>query len=253
MFSLQWYINCLRIYIFVSSHDQNIKYNIKIFESKLNVLCQMTNQTKEGEKTKRMKSDFDHEKSFPLKVVLLGATTVGKTSIVNAAMNNEVMIDQQPTIGACFVIKKVKVEDSLVRLHIWDKAGQERFRALTPMYFRDANSILLVYAVNDEVSFNYIGSWINCIETECHEKPKLYLVANKNDLEDSRKISIDQGERYAKEINADFCEVSALTRRDEILDLFYRVAQDSIASQAMMRTNNIIPTSHKTEEKNGCY
>jgi small GTP-binding protein len=72
------------------------------------------------------------------KLVLLGQSTVGKTSIINVAEGGSFSEDQSATIGACFHIKKMKVGSTGIKLHIWDTAGQERFRALAPMYYRGA-------------------------------------------------------------------------------------------------------------------
>ena len=89
------------------------------------------------------------ENAPKIKLVLLGDSKVGKTSIVTVVHGDEFIPDQTATIGACFHIKKMKIGDVALQLHIWDTAGQERFRSLAPMYYRDAQFALLVYSVDN--------------------------------------------------------------------------------------------------------
>ena len=106
-----------------------------------------------------------------IKIVLLGETGVGKTSIVNVVHGGEFIPEQTSTIGACFQIHKIKIGDQLVNLHLWDTAGRERFRALTPMYYRDAQCALLVYAINNSESFETIRQWYGGLKNDCQDMP----------------------------------------------------------------------------------
>ena len=128
-----------------------------------------------------------------VKIVLLGESTVGKTSIINVVHGGTYIQDQPTTIGACFYIKKMKIDDVTVKLHIWDTAGQERFRSLAPMYYRDAQYALLVFAVNNQDSFNAIESWHKGLVTNCSIMPKVVLIGNKIDLNEERCVSTSSG------------------------------------------------------------
>ena len=190
--------------------------------------------------------------SLGVKVVLLGESAVGKTSIVNLVHGGEYVPDQSSTIGACFQIHKMKVDDNVVNLHLWDTAGQERFRALAPMYYRDANYALLVYAIDNFDSFNSISEWYEGLQTDCQEMPHIILLGNKKDLESNRQISYIQGEELAKSINASFYEVSAKNDDGSLGEIFLSIAKESLQEQESTSAQQSVQFSHPTPEKKGC-
>jgi small GTP-binding protein len=170
-----------------------------------------------------------------IKVVLLGETSVEKTSIVSVAQGSGYQADQVATVGACFHIKKVRVGDISMKLHIWDTAGQERFRSLTPMYYRDSHFVLLVYAIDNVDTFTAIPRWYEGIVSECTTLPHLVLIANKLDLADARAVSTEQGRTQADAMSAKFYELSAKSGDPtvaKILDELADQAARDIASNA---------------------
>jgi small GTP-binding protein len=167
--------------------------------------------------------------SIPVvKVVLLGESSVGKTSIVSVAHGDPYSADQTATVGACFVIKNMSVGDSELRLHIWDTAGQERFRTLAPMYYRDAQFVLLVYAIDNVESFKKLESWRVEIVKECDPLPHMFIVGNKSDLENARAVQTVLGTRYAETYDAKFYEVSAQNHPEGITKMFEDIARQVI-------------------------
>ena len=165
-----------------------------------------------------------NQQGFGIKIVLLGSATVGKTSIVNAATKKDVLSDQLPTIGASLVKKEIKIKNLDVSLNIWDTAGQETYRSLAPLYFRQARVIILIYSVNSKDSFDCLNSWYDEVQEKIEQRPKYVVIGNKIDLE--RKVETKEGYDYAKSIDADFFEVSALSNPQQISDLFDMVAID---------------------------
>ena len=163
-----------------------------------------------------------------VKIVLLGESTVGKTSIINVVHGGQYIQDQPTTIGACFYIKKMKINDVTVKLHIWDTAGQERFRSLAPMYYRDAQYALLVYAVNNEDSFKAIQSWYNGLTQNCSTLPNVILIGNKVDLENERSVTTESGKQLAEQLKAKFYEVSAKTNKESVDIIFEQIANDTV-------------------------
>jgi small GTP-binding protein len=167
--------------------------------------------------------------SIPVvKVVLLGESSVGKTSIVSVAHGDPYSTDQTATVGACFVIKNMKVGDSELKLHIWDTAGQERFRTLAPMYYRDAQFVLLVYAIDNAESFQKLESWRAEIVEESDPLPHMFIVGNKSDLEDARAVPKTTSTRYAETHRAQFYEVSAQSHPEGITKMFEDIARQVI-------------------------
>jgi small GTP-binding protein len=144
-----------------------------------------------------------------IKLVLLGQSTVGKTSIITVADDGDFFADQSATVGACFHVKKMKVGGTSIKFHIWDTAGQERFRALAPMYYRDAQFALLVYAINNRDSFGEVTVWYSDLLDDCSPLPHIVLVGNKIDLVERRQVTLEEGRALAKRLSAQFFEVSA--------------------------------------------
>ena len=144
-----------------------------------------------------------------VKVVLIGSSMVGKTSIVSRIMKNE-FTDQPPTVGVSFVTHFIYLNNhSQVRLQIWDTAGDERFKAVTPMYYKDCNVAMIVYAINDHNSFEAVKEWISNVLLHSEVEPLLFIVGNKIDLE-SNQVSIEEEAKLEKDYpNAILYKVSA--------------------------------------------
>jgi small GTP-binding protein len=158
------------------------------------------------------------------KLVLLGQSTVGKTSIISVAEGGSFQPDQSATIGACFHIKKMKVDDTGIKFHIWDTAGQERFRALAPMYYRDAQFALLVYAIDSRDSFEEIEVWHQALANDCSPMPQVVLVGNKIDLVERRQITLEEGRALAKKLNARLFEISAKADAEGVRTMLQEIA-----------------------------
>lgn len=125
---------------------------------------------------------------YDLKVVLLGESSVGKSSIVTRYINGK-FLRNNATIGAAFSNRKIELgSNKIINLEIWDTAGQERYRSLTPMYYRNSNVALIVFDVTDQNSLLKTHSWItelNKYMTELESsKIEIIIVANKIDLLD---------------------------------------------------------------------
>jgi small GTP-binding protein len=160
--------------------------------------------------------------------------------------------DAASTVGACFVANNYTFPDRSVRLNIWDTAGQERYRALAPMYYRDMDIGCLVYAIDNLASFNAIESWADSIVREVPIKPRLYLIANKRDLEARREVSADKGNELASKIGAQFCEVSALADCKGVTDVFEQMALDASQEKVGTGTPNTAVVEVIGGEKSGC-
>lgn len=115
------------------------------------------------------------------------------------------------------------LEDPTVRLQLWDTAGQERFRSLIPSYIRDSTVAVVVYDITNVNSFQQTTKWIDDVRTERGSDVIIMLVGNKTDLADKRQVSIEEGERKAKELNVMFIETSAKAGYN-VKQLFRRVA-----------------------------
>lgn len=146
-----------------------------------------------------------------LKVVLVGDTQVGKSSILNRFVDENFKPETNSTIGAAFYVKLVDTQKERIRLQLWDTAGQEKYRSLAPMYYRQAQVALIVYDVTSRQSFDSIEKWRDEIEEKAQECVYIVLVANKIDCEDDRVISSNMGEAKTKELGINlYHETSAM-------------------------------------------
>jgi small GTP-binding protein len=161
------------------------------------------------------------------KIVLLGSASVGKTCIICRAVSDEFDKEMPATIGACYTSKELEIGDVTINLQIWDTAGQERFRTLAPMYYRNSIVALLVFSVIDDRSLQDVQTWAEEMKQQTEEMPTLFVVANKIDLVDERRVLPEQGQAVAKDLGAFYSEVSAKSGSG-IDELFIRVAEESL-------------------------
>eukprot|EP00461_Guttulinopsis_vulgaris_P000080 UN00080 len=143
--------------------------------------------------------------------MLTGTSAVGKSSILLRYCEDSFSQHYITTIGIDFKVKTLDIEGKRVKCQIWDTAGQERFKSLTNAYYRGAHGIILVYAIDDEESFNDVRGWMRSIDLHAAPSVARFVVANKNDLEDRRQVSKSEGKALAKEYGAPFFQVSACT------------------------------------------
>lgn len=144
------------------------------------------------------------------KILLLGDSHVGKTCYLLRYIEDTFTENHISTIGVDYKIKLVESpEKKIVKLQIWDTAGQDRFRCITKNYYRGSDGIMLIYDITSYSSFVNIKNWIVNIKEYLGEEACITLVANKLDLESSRKVSTEDGMKLAKEYKFSFFEASA--------------------------------------------
>jgi len=146
---------------------------------------------------------------YIIKLLLIGNSGVGKSSILLKFSEDDFTSSFITTIGIDFRIRTITIDGKKYKLQIWDTAGHERFRTLTTAYFRSANGILLVYDITNEKSFNDVRNWINNIKNHTTSDIKILLIGNKCDILDNKIISTEQGQLLADEYDIPFLETSA--------------------------------------------
>jgi len=165
------------------------------------------------------------EKEPPLyKILLLGDATVGKTCFLLRYTDDTFLDLHMATIGLDYRLKTMILEDhKIVKVQLWDTAGQDKFRAITRNYYKGARGIILIYDVTNIKSFENIKKWITEIKEEISDNVSIILIANKIDNEPERKVSKEQGEKLAKEFDIAFFETSAKTGIGINESVFYLV------------------------------
>ena len=188
------------------------------------------------------------------KVVLIGATNVGKTCIVTRATTNFYDPEQTSTVGASFSVKEYEVDGNKATLRIWDTAGQEKFRSLAPMYFQGSQVALLVFSVDSLSSFDEIDIWYEEIKSALTEMPVMYLIGNKSDLEDKRVVSFEEGQRKSDMLKAIYFETSAKLGHN-IEELFLSIAESVLAMKREEESSKVSLSAEphlSTKGSGGC-
>ncbi|PWN97415.1 ras-domain-containing protein [Tilletiopsis washingtonensis] len=150
-----------------------------------------------------------------LKVVILGAQGVGKTSLVHRYTTGQFSASSIPsTIGASFLTQKLVVDGTKVRLQLWDTAGQERFRSMAPMYYRGSNAAVIVYDITNEASFADVKTWIEELRKNVSNDLVIHVVGSKLDLAPShRQVFLDEAREAIAQWTQPPAAASSLPRR----------------------------------------
>jgi small GTP-binding protein len=151
------------------------------------------------------------EEVFHARVVVIGDSSVGKTSILNRLVEDTFNEFQLPTIGSNFQLFGEEVDGARVELQIWDTAGQEKFRSLGPIYFRNAVAALAVYDQGSQASFQHLEKWIKDFTDVAGEGATIAIAGNKVDLVDSCEVVYKDAEMWANEQKYLIGQTSALT------------------------------------------
>ena len=123
------------------------------------------------------------------RVVFIGDSSVGKTSIINRLVNDQFKNDEQATVGAMFVIYSECVNSERIEMQIWDTAGQEKFRSLGPIYYRSSQVGVIVIDVTSKSSFEHLEEWVDNFQRIAGQEALLVVAANKSDMGEEREVS----------------------------------------------------------------
>ena len=146
------------------------------------------------------------------KLIFIGDSSVGKSCLTTKAVKNNFEEYYQATVGFEFLTFNMKVNDKVVKLQIWDTCGQEIYKSLISNFYRNSSLAVLVYAIDNKESFTHVENWLNDLKSQANEDVRIFLVGNKSDLEEERKVTREEGEKYKLDQHLDlFMETSAKT------------------------------------------
>ena len=177
-------------------------------------------QTSGGEDLGDLDIDFTYEilpddflqYDLSFKIIVIGDSGVGKSCLTNRATTNLFEDTYNATVGFEFLSFNVKIDEKVIKLQIWDTCGQELYRSLITNFYRNSSLAIIVYAINSKDSFEDIEMWLRELRTHSNPDAKVFLIGNKLDLENERKITKEQGETFAKNNKLNlFIEASAKT------------------------------------------
>jgi small GTP-binding protein len=200
-------------------------------------------------------NDNEIEKNnLEYKIITLGDSSVGKTSIINRFINDTFDEELTPTLGIKHTFKTLEINNTKVKLSVIDTNGQEKYRSLSVSYFRHADVVLFIFNLNEPLSFNNIQEWINVFNDNNNKKKVIlkYLIGSKSDLE--QRVEQNLIDEFANNNNMLYMATSAKTN-NQIKELFQKIGED-ILKEEEKKTNDMIRTKNssrillKTKEKN---
>ncbi|KAK2461499.1 hypothetical protein APHAL10511_005962 [Amanita phalloides] len=175
-------------------------------------------------------------KQYQFKLVLLGESAVGKSSLVLRFVKDQFDDYRESTIGAAFLTQTVTLEDqTAVKFEIWDTAGQERYKSLAPMYYRNANCAVVVYDITQTTSLDKARTWIRELQRQADPSIVIALCGNKLDLAARRQVTQDEAKKYAEEEGLMWMETSAKTG-EGVADVFTAIAKKLPLTSPSART-----------------
>jgi len=156
-------------------------------------------------KNQNKSSDYQ----YIFKLILIGNSGVGKSSILNRYMNKTFEESYKCTIGVDFLMKSIEVKGKTVKLQLWDTAGQEKYKSMVASYYRGANVALVVFDITNHSSFDSLPQWIENYYKNGPDQKNIILIGNKKDLADQRQVSQAEAESFSETNNMIYFETSA--------------------------------------------
>ena len=207
-------------------------------------------------------SDNINNPDFSFKIIVIGDSSVGKSCLTLRGTKDKFKDFYSPTIGFEFLALNIRIKKKILRLQIWDTCGQEIYRSLISSFYRNSSLAMIVYAIDNEESFNNVESWLDEIKCQTHPNLKIFLIGNKSDLEESRVIGKEKAEKFYLDHKLDFFIETSAKTGENVQKIFIKAAQmlyeeysqyigKEITSDAVNKsTNNISLRTSYTEKEN---
>merc|ERR1712137_598269 len=199
----------------------------------------------------------NNHRELVAKILIVGESQVGKTSILTRFTENIFHQHLMPTLGIDYKIKKLKIDDVILKLQIWDTAGQERYRAITHNFYKGSSAMVLVFDLTDSNSFGRIRSWLKNIRSHTNSEIPMIIMGNKCDMQ-NREVTSNEIEELLKEIQLPYMEVSAKENIniDAAFDHIAKEIKQQIDNQNEEMINNVNDNhailDPNTEQNNNC-
>ena len=186
-----------------------------------------------------------------LKILLVGDTSVGKTSILSKYIDDIFEENQISTIGVEYKVKSLIINGRKINLRIWDSSGQERFRSITQSFFRNAEGILYIFDLTEKKTFEGVKQWL--IDSESYNlNIKKILVGNKVDLVEKRKVEKEIIDNFVKKIQLKYYEMSAKDGTN-IDNVFRELAEMILSGFSEEDLNEKLNISDLGQKKDGSF
>jgi len=189
------------------------------------------------------------QQAIEIKIILLGESGVGKTNLINILMGNPFNDNEISSTTNSYSEKKVTINNKLYRLNLWDTIGQEKYRQLTKIFYKDSKVVIFVFDITSKDSFDELDKyWVKDVREQLGDDGIVKgVIANKIDLFLNEQISTEQGEEYAKKLGAKFLSISAKTEGPKKFEAFLL----SLVEEYIKNNGDIIEDPKTVDLKDG--
>ena len=177
-----------------------------------------------------------------LKIIILGDSEVGKTSLMQQYVNKKFDNHYKKTIGLDFLTKDIEIDGAAVNLQIWDAGGQERFQSLRSVFYRGADACILVFDVTQQESYSHLNSWMEEFNVQAGKRDCV-LIGNKIDMEDKRQVNQRTAQAWCQkheDTNIKYYEASAKDNTG-VEEAFLAVATSALKKKAAVEEDVVLP------------
>lgn len=195
------------------------------------------------------------EYDLSFKIIVVGDSGVGKSCLTMKGTKNHFEECYSPTVGFEFFTFNIRISDKNIKLQIWDTCGQEAYRSLITSFYRNSSLAIIAYAIDNENSYNNIEAWLNEIKSQANPETKVFLIGNKVDLGNARKVQTETARQFSKDHGFHyFIETSAKTGFNA-QNVFIQAAKELYKSHLeykdrASRPGSITPTPYQQEINN---
>ena len=223
----------------------------------------MTSQTPDKIEAELLPDDYN-KYDYSFKMIVVGDAGVGKSCLTSKASKGIFEETYAATIGFEFLAFNVKLNDKVVKLQIWDTCGQEIYRSLISSFYKNSSLAMMVYAINNKESFTHIESWLKEVKLQSNPDVKIFLIGNKSDLEEERKVSKEEANIFKEENGINFFSETSAKSGINAKEVFIEAAKllysehlkykENKRKKEMDNNNIILPKklNKNTRKKGGC-
>ena len=182
--------------------------------------------TKLDDITYEVLSEEFSEYDLSFKIIVVGDSGVGKSCLTMKGTKNHFEDCYSPTVGFEFFTFNIRINDKNIKLQIWDTCGQEAYRSLITSFYRNASLAILVYSIDNQNSYNNIEAWLNEIKSQSNHDTKTFLIGNKLDLENQRRIPKDIAQHFCKDHGFNYFEETSARTGVNAQKVFINAAKE---------------------------
>ena len=198
------------------------------------------------------------EKLEEAKLIVVGETNVGKTSLIKQYIDNIFSEEKIATVGYDTITKEIAIEDRKIKLNIWDTCGQEQYRTINQMFVKNSKIALLVYDITQKDTFNELKNyWYTYITNSLGKNIIIGIAGNKCDLYEDEQVKTEEGKEYAESIGAIFKETTAKNNEaiSQLIELLTKKYIETIGNVKNINSNYVNKNKEnvtKSNKKKGC-